>query len=305
MMDSSDRFGSASSSPRAGTVGSGTAAGNKPAVMGPDLPATAGPPAELERRRQMLFMVLAGFFLGNALLAELIGGKLFQVPTPWHTFTLSCGVILWPVVFVMSDVINEYFGRAGVKRLSFLGAAVIAYAFFVLWVCQFVPAASFSPVDDESFNRVFLQSQWIIVGSIAAFLLAQLIDVTIFWFIRRRTGHGLLWARATGSTLVSQLIDTFVVGFVGLHVPHLLDATKGIDFATFVNASASGYLFKFSVAIAVTPLLYLVHAAIDAYLGGAATAEAVVEAVAHREGAADADVKAVKGDGVRGEWIGR
>lgn len=249
--------------------------------------ATLSPLHSLEQRRQTLFMVLGGVFLGNALIAEMVGGKLFQVDTPWHTFTLSCGVIIWPVVFVTSDIINEYFGRSGVKRLSLLAAAVIAYAFFAVWICQFVKAPGFSPIDDDSFNRVFLQSQWIIVGSITAFLLAQLIDVTVFWLVRRRTGHRLLWLRATGSTLVSQSIDTFVVGFIGLYLPWRLGFSKSDEpftFANFLNTSTSGYIFKFAVAVAVTPALYLIHAIIDRYLGR--EAERIIETVAKVEGAA-------------------
>jgi uncharacterized integral membrane protein (TIGR00697 family) len=248
-------------------------------------PAGGGPQGE---RRQLLFLVLAGVFLGNALLAELIGGKLFQVPTPWHTFTLSCGIVLWPVVFVFTDIVNEYFGRRGVRQLSFLAAGIISYAYLALLLTRLVPAASFSPVDDASFSRVFFQSQWIIVGSIAAFLLAQLIDVTVFWLIRRRTGHRLLWLRATGSTLVSQLIDTFVVQFVGLHLPWRL-GQQGIDLATFLNSASSGYLFKLGVAVAVTPLLYVLHGVIDRFLGEAES-ERLVEQVAGGEGADDASV---------------
>lgn len=249
--------------------------------------ATLAPLHSVEQRRQMLFMILGGVFLGNALIAEMIGGKLFQVHTPFHTFTLSCGVIIWPVVFVTSDIINEYFGRAGVKRLSLLAAAVIAYAFFAVWVCQFVKAAGFSPIDDASFKTVFLQSQWIIVGSITAFLVAQLIDVSIFWLVRRRTGHRLLWLRATGSTLVSQLIDTFVVGFIGLYLPWRLGFSKSDEpftFTNFLNTSTSGYIFKFAVALAVTPLLYILHAIIDRYLGR--EAERIIETVAKVEEAA-------------------
>jgi uncharacterized integral membrane protein (TIGR00697 family) len=239
-------------------------------------------------RRQLLFLVLAGVFIGNALLAELIGGKLFQVPTPWHVFTLSCGIVLWPVVFLFTDIVNEYFGRRGVKQLSYLTAGLIAYTYVALAVTRLVPAASFSPVDDVSFSRVFFQSQWIIVGSIVAFLMAQLIDVSVFWLIRRQTGHRFLWLRATGSTLVSQLIDTFVVQFVGLHLPYRL-GQQGIDFPTFVNSASSGYLFKVVIALGVTPLLYFAHGLIDAYLGEAA-AEAQVERVAGSEGADDATV---------------
>jgi uncharacterized integral membrane protein (TIGR00697 family) len=255
-----------------------------------------------EQRRQALFIVLAGFFLGNALLAEMVGGKLFQIPAPWHAlvadgsvwhaFTLSCGVVLWPLVFVSTDIINEYFGRAGVRRLSLLGAGIIAYAFVALWISGLVRAASFSPVDDASFQRVFLQSRWIIVGSITAFLVAQLIDVTVFWIIRRRTGHHRLWLRATGSTLVSQLVDTFVVGFIGLYLPWRLgfsQAAEPFTFVRFLNTSSSGYLFKVVVAIGVTPLLYLIHAAIDRYLG-ADDAEQLIEATARSEGAGESAV---------------
>jgi uncharacterized integral membrane protein (TIGR00697 family) len=272
-----------------------------------------------ERRLQLLFLVLAGIFIGNALLAELIGGKLFQVP--WggsesgggggitafgldgFRFTLSAGIILWPVVFIMTDVVNEYFGRAGVKRISFIGAGVIAYAFFAVWLAEKVPTASFSPIDEQSFATVFIQSQWIIVGSIIAFLLAQLIDVTVFWIIRRRTGHRFLWLRATGSTVVSQLIDTFVVQFIGLHLPYVFDNTKGVDFPTLLNSASSGYVFKFLVAVAITPLLYVVHAAIDGYLGRD-EAERVIEATADREGAGDTPQRE-KESGDSGRSVGR
>ncbi len=170
-------------------------------------------------RKQLLFLVLAAVFLTNALVAELIGGKLVTGSLFGFDYTQSVGIFLWPVVFVTSDIINEYFGRRGVRRLSILGATMIAYAFVALSVAGIPAAASFSPVSDASYRQVFFQSRWIIVGSITAFLVAQLLDVTVFWLLRRRTGAGLLWVRATGSTLVSQLVDTFIVGFIGLHLP--------------------------------------------------------------------------------------
>jgi uncharacterized integral membrane protein (TIGR00697 family) len=153
-----------------------------------------------------------------------------------------------------------------------------------------VRAASFSPVTDESFRNVFFQSRWIIVGSISAFLLAQLIDVTVFWLIRRSTGHRYLWLRATGSTLVSQLIDTFVVGFIGLHLPYRL-GQQGVDFPTFVNSAFSGYLFKFVIALGATPALYLVHKIVDGYLGKT-DSERLIEQVALVEHADDAHLRA-------------
>jgi hypothetical protein len=196
--------------------------------------------------------------------------------------------VLWPVVFVFTDIINEYFGRPGVRKMSFLAAAIIAYSFVALTAAGAVPAASFSPVDDASFSRVFTQSQWIIVGSILAFLLAQLLDVTVFWMIRRATGHRFLWLRATGSTVFSQLIDTFVVGFIGLHLPTYF-GRPGPNFAEFINAGFSGYLFKFAIALSVTPLLYGIHKIVDSYLGKT-EAELLIEATAETERADDAHV---------------
>lgn len=219
-----------------------------------------------ESRRQLLFLVLGGFFLTNAVVAEVVGGKLFSPEFFGRRFLLSVGSLLWPFVFVTSDIINEYFGRKGVRKLSILGAFMIAYAFIALTICGVPKAAPESLVSDASYESVFFQSRWIIVGSIAAFLLAQLLDVTVFWMLRRRTGRRLLWVRATGSTLVSQLIDTFVVGFIGLHLPSYFGA-GGLDFKTFLLAAWSGYQFKFAVAILVTPLLYLAHNVIDRWLG--------------------------------------
>jgi uncharacterized integral membrane protein (TIGR00697 family) len=236
-------------------------------------------------RRERLFITLAGVFLVNAIVAEVVGGKLFAVNFMGTVRVLSVGVLLWPVVFVTSDVVNEYFGRAGVRRLSILGAILIAYVFVALWACGLPAALSFSPVGDAEYEAVFFQSRWIIVGSITAFLVAQLVDVTVFWVLRRQTGARLLWLRATGSTVVSQLIDTVVVQFIGLHLPwRLSGGARGIDFDTFVNGAVSSYVFKFAVAVGVTPLLYVVHAVIDRYLGSE-EAERLQAQTAAREGA--------------------
>lgn len=233
-------------------------------------------------RREQLFSILGAVFLGNVLIAEMVGGKLFQLPVLGLELTLSAGALLWPVVFVISDLINEYFGRAGVRRLSLIGAGLIAYAFAAVWVCGLPVAASFSPVSDGAFNQVFRQSQWIIIGSIVAFLVAQLLDVSVFWLLRRMTGAGKLWLRATGSTVVSQLIDTFIVGFIGLHLPYLLyGPERGIDFATYIRGALSGYSFKFVVAVATTPVLYLIHGILDRWLG--AESAQLIEAAAASE----------------------
>lgn len=208
-------------------------------------------------RRDLVFIILAGVFITNAILAELIGGKLIQI----GPFAMSIGVIPWPIVFLTTDLINEYFGKDGVRRLTFLTVALIVYAFIVLYVAIQVPAAGFSPVSDESFQIVFGQSLWIIIGSIIAFLASQFVDVIVFWFFRSKTHGKQLWLRATGSTAVSQLIDSFVIIGIAFWLPGKVATSD------FLKVAASNYSYKFLIAVLLTPMIYFVHNLIDRFLG--------------------------------------
>ena len=211
----------------------------------------------LTSKREILFTILAGIFITNAVAGELIGGKLIQL----GPFTMSIGIIPWPVVFLTTDLINEYFGKKGVRRLTLLTSLLIVYTFILLFAGMNIPASGKSPVKDEQFFGVFGQSMWIIVGSIIAFLASQLIDVVVFWLIRKRTGHKMIWLRATGSTVVSQFIDSFIVTGIAFWLPGKL------SFGDFINTAATGYSAKLIIAVLLTPLIYLGHGIIHRYLG--------------------------------------
>ncbi len=154
-------------------------------------------------RRDVVYLALTAFFITDAVLAEVIVGKLFTL----GPFTMSIGVLPWPAVFIAMDLINEYFGREGVKKITSMTIGFISYAYVVLFALLYMPAASFSPVTDEQYHAVFGQSLWIIAGSITAFAASQLVAARIFWLVRHQTGGKFLWIRATGSTVISQLID--------------------------------------------------------------------------------------------------
>jgi queuosine precursor transporter len=220
-----------------------------------DVVSSAG--IDVANRRDVVYLALAGFFVTNAILGEVTGGKLFSL----GPFTMSIGVIPWPVVFITTDLINEYFGRDGVRRLTFMTIGLIAYAFIILYVAILVPAASFSPVTDGQFQAVFGQSLWIIAGSIIAFGLSQLVDVGVFWLVRHKTGGKHLWMRATGSTLVSQLIDSIVIIGIAFWLPGKIKTEE------FFIVAGANYSYKMLIALAVTPLLYIGHSIIDRYLG--------------------------------------
>lgn len=210
-----------------------------------------------QSKKDYVFVILAGIFITNAVVAELIGGKLIQI----GPFVMSIGILPWPIVFLTTDLINEYFGQKGVRKLSFITAGLIAYAFLVLFLAIIVPAAKgISPVNDVQFTAVFGQSMWIIVGSITAFLISQLIDVMVFHYVKEKTGNKKIWLRATGSTVISQLIDSFIVLGIAFWLP------GKINFETFLSSALTGYTFKLSVAILLTPLIYLGHYLIRNFL---------------------------------------
>jgi len=240
--------------------------------------------ATIEQKKNRLFIILAGIFLTNALIAEMIGVKIFSAEgtvglAPANLdilgftmdFNLTAGVIIWPVVFITSDLINEYFGQPGVKRISYLTAGLIAYSFLVIFFTMKLPPARWwldaNNQDgagnyfnmDFAFNKIFGQGQRIIIGSLSAFLIGQLADVWIFHRLRNMTGSKMLWLRATGSTLVSQLIDSFVVLFIAFYG---VFSTKQI-----IAIGITNYIYKFFVAILLTPIIYFGHNVIDKYLG--------------------------------------
>jgi uncharacterized integral membrane protein (TIGR00697 family) len=212
----------------------------------------------LNNKKDVVFLVLAGFFITNAIVAELIGGKLVMF---FGTFVQSVGIVLWPVVFVLTDIVNEFYGQSGVKKLSYITLCLIAFTFGYLYICIHIPAVAFSPVSDENFHKVFGQSMYIMIGSMIAFIVSQLVDSGIFWMLRNRTGKKMIWLRSTGSTVISQLVDTFIVQFIAFVIPGFWTMDE------FLHNASYGYVFKLLTAVAVIPVIYLVHFLIDKYLG--------------------------------------
>lgn len=236
-----------------------------------------------------MLYILSGFFIANALVAEFVGGKIFSLEStlgfqPFNFsifgvsglgFNLTAGVLLWPVVFVMTDLINEYYGKKLIAFLSYLTVGLILYAFLMMYFAMGLTPNEWwqfqsGITNDEatsikdmslSYNKILGQGLWIIVGSMVAFLIGQLVDVVVFHKIKNITGEKSIWLRATGSTLVSQFIDSFVVLFIAFYI--------GADW-DIVRVFAIGlvsYIYKFFMAIILTPIIYVAHHFIEEYLG--------------------------------------
>jgi uncharacterized integral membrane protein (TIGR00697 family) len=235
-------------------------------------------------RASRLFLVLATFLTANALIAEFVGVKIFALePTlgidtlNWELFgqsgslSFTSGVLLWPVVFLMTDIINEFFGVRGVRFISWLTVGLIAYAFLAAYFAiALVPAGFWVGVNAErgvpdmqaAFANVFGQGLWTIAGSLTAFLVGQLIDVAVFQRIRTLTGERWIWMRATGSTAVSQLVDSFVV----LYIAFVL-GPQHWPVSLFLAVATVNYAYKLLMAVLLIPLIYLTRRGIRAYLG--------------------------------------
>ena len=210
-----------------------------------------------QNKKDIVYIVLAGIFITNAVVAELIGGKLIYV----GPYVMSVGILPWPIVFITTDLINEYFGQKGVKKLSIITACLIAYAFVVLFGALQIPAVQGAGlVTDDQFNGVFGQSLWIIVGSITAFLVSQLIDVAVFHFFKNKTGNKMIWLRSTGSTVVSQLFDSFIVLGIAFWL------TGKMSTEMYITSAFTGYFVKLILAVLLTPFIYLGHSIIQKYI---------------------------------------
>lgn len=239
------------------------------------------------KKENLLFIILGGFFITNALIAEFIAVKIFSLEETFGlapvnmtlfgesglAFNLTVGVLLWPVVFIMTDVINEYYGKRGVRLLSFMAVGLISYAYLMVLLAMKVKPAGFwlelnadiTPDINVAFGRIFGQGLWIIIGSLCAFLIGQLADVRVFHLLRKVTGSSKIWLRATGSTLVSQLIDSFVVLFVAFYIGP--PPERKWTLIMVLTIGSMSYIYKFFMAVVLTPLIYLFHEVIDAYLG--------------------------------------
>ena len=238
----------------------------------------------LKDRPTKLFLGFTAFFVANALIAESIGTKLFslekvfgQHPVSFTlfgqtgmSFVLTCGVLLWPLEFVMTDIVNEYYGPRAVRRISLTAIIIISYAFLMYFLSIGIPPADVwlqssakQGVNNiqDSYNAVFGQNMRIIIGSLVAFFVSQMVDVTIFHKIKKLTGDKHMWLRATGSTLVSQLVDSYVVLFIAF--------SGTFKWQLILAIGLMNYTYKFVMAIILTPLIYVVEGWIEKYVGHA------------------------------------
>ncbi len=205
-------------------------------------------------RKQRLFVYLAGIFVAALLVSDLIGGKFFRVAG----LDFSVGMIPFPLTFLLTDIVNEFYGTEGARRLTYVGLVTALFVFVVINIAIALPTSPESPLAGDVFESVIGSAVRLYIASLIAYLVGQLLDISIFFLVRRVTGERYLWLRSTGSTIVSQAVDSLTVGFV------FLSGSKSVVY--ILQTARNGYLVKLALAIGLTPVIYLGHGVLHRYL---------------------------------------
>ena len=218
--------------------------------------------------RLTLFITLVGVFLTCLVVGNLIGGKLTYVHAFGRDWVISVGEIPFPLTLILTDILNEFYGRKTARRVTLLAAAMIALTIGIIQVAN--QAAWFPPAYSDpnwgkenmtpfAFENVFLNASWIQFASMVAFVFANYVDIAVFFLLKKLTGQRLLWLRATGSTAISQLIDTIVILSIAFG--------QRLDGSTLFSIIVTSYVVKVTVAVLITPVIYALHGALERLWG--------------------------------------
>lgn len=231
-------------------------------------------PPDRMTARQTLYLWLGAIYITSLVLANIIGVKLFRfdldlgglgsVPVE-HTM----GMLPFPITFLLTDLINEYYGKRGARRIVFVAFGMAAFAYLLIWISRAAPILEGIPgtATQESFENIFGAASLMYIASLVAFLCGSLLDITLFGFFKRLTRGKMVWLRATGSTVVSQLFDSFVVTFVFFYFIPLFTGEQTAEVGWIVGTALTGYILKFVLAVLITPMIYLGRWIIRAWFG--------------------------------------
>ncbi len=209
--------------------------------------------------RQRILVVLTAIFVTTLLVADITGSKFFYIPLfevgSFRFVTHSVGMLSFPVTFLLTDLINEYYGPRAAREVTYIGLGCAALSFCFILAARLMPVAGESPIPQDMFDRVFGMSNRLYIASLTAYLCGQLADIQVFGILKRLTRGRHVWLRATGSTVLSQALDSFLVTWILFAGnPGVDGSVPGMD--TILRIAATGYVLKFMIALGLTPVIY-------------------------------------------------
>ena len=210
--------------------------------------------------RARLYVFLAGLFVTSLVVGDLLGGKLVAVNLFGWGLAMPAGMIAFPVTFLLTDLVNEFYGKRAARFLTLVGFVMALYTVLLVnWAVSLPRHEWTGDAFQGAYRTIFASSQRVLFASITAFLVGQLLDIAVFQLLKKRTEGRYLWLRATGSTLVSQLVDTVVV--------QALAFGSMLTFANIWKVVFFAYILKLIIAILLTPLIYAGHAMVERWMG--------------------------------------
>ena len=223
--------------------------------------------------RQNALLWLTAAFVTCLIIANVTGSKFFHFGTINIFGTQlhvehSVGMLCFPVTFILTDIINDFYGPKGARQVTYIGLVCSLLAGALLWMATHVPPAppGRSFVDEAMFGKVLGASGLMIIASMCAYVVGQLADIAVVGFFKRLTGGKAVWLRATGSTVISQLLDSFTIMLVLYTFSRTADGQRQ-DFNFVLSATLKGYAIKFGIAVLTTPVLYALRGVLQNWLG--------------------------------------
>ncbi len=203
-----------------------------------------------------LFVYLCCIFVACLLLGDIIGGKTIATPLG----PISVGMIPFPVTFLLTDIVNDFYGRKGAHFVTLLGFWMAVFAWVILQISTALHAHESTYFSQAEFTKIFGGSAQLFVASIVAYLIGQFLDIRVFQFWKALTESRHLWLRATGSTICSQVLDTVLINVI------FWRWTASQSWEWIFAKIGREYLIKFAIAILLTPAVYALHGAIVRWL---------------------------------------
>jgi len=220
-----------------------------------------------------LYLWLSGVFVTCLLLANILGVKLFHFDVHVAGWDIpiehTVGMLTFPITFLLTDLLNEYYGTRGARRVAYLGFAMGLLAFLLIWVARQIPILEGIPgtANHPAFENIFGSASLMYLASMVAFLLGSMLDIALFTVFKRWTGGRMVWFRATGSTIISQLFDSFLVTFLFFWLFPKLLGNEATPLLFVVKTAFTGYILKFCISVLLTPAIYAGRWAIREWVG--------------------------------------
>lgn len=226
-------------------------------ALAAELPGAVHTPYSRLEPAQRLYVILCATFVTCLVLGDITGGKAFATPFG----PVSVGLLLFPVTFLLTDVVNDFYGRKGAQFVTLLGAAMALLSYGALVTTTALPIDKDSYFLQGEYAKVLGGSAKLFIASIVAYLIGQYLDIQVFQYWKRLTESKHLWLRATGSTILSQMVDTVTINVI------FWGGVAGMTPGWISAKILREYVIKLVIAIALTPAIYALHGAIIRFLG--------------------------------------